>query len=172
MLRLLVERLVRGDHDCLAASVVLRPPGTPEHLHAGDRDNSKGRNGKGREGRWATRMYARVSLRYVLQASLQPTTASHLPIPTSISMSISTYPHLLTPMNLPQNASSSSTAKYHCTRKPSPRALSRSRRPCLEHVEHAEVLQAPFLGVVHLGALDDHRVGREVHPPRQGSRAH
>lgn len=42
----------------------------------------------------------------------------------------------------------------------------------LEHVEHAEVLETPLLGVVHFGPLDDHRVRWEVHTPRQRSRAH
>lgn len=34
------------------------------------------------------------------------------------------------------------------------------KRPHLQHVEHAEVLQAPLLRVVHLRTLDDDRVSR------------
>jgi hypothetical protein len=42
----------------------------------------------------------------------------------------------------------------------------------LHDVEHAELAEASRLGVVQLRALDDHRVGGQVHAPRQRRSAH
>mmetsp|Transcript_17274 Transcript_17274/g.51907 ORF Transcript_17274/g.51907 Transcript_17274/m.51907 type:complete len:204 (-) Transcript_17274:1316-1927(-) len=42
----------------------------------------------------------------------------------------------------------------------------------LLHVEHAQVGEGATLGVIHLCALDDHGVGRQVHTPGQRCRAH
>lgn len=41
----------------------------------------------------------------------------------------------------------------------------------LQHVQNAQIHEGRLLRIVDLRALDDHRVRRQVHAPRQGRRA-